>query len=285
MINLQLEIQLLATLVAVTCSLSGVFLVLRGMAMMSDAISHTILLGIVLGFFLVKDLSSPVLIIGAALMGVVTVYLVEKIYETGLVREDVAIGLVFPFLFSIGIILISRYAGNVHLDIDAVILGEIAFAPLNRLQLLGIDLGPKAIYVMGVILFFNICYLSLFYKELKLVTFDPQLAFVLGFSPTIIHYSMMTMVSVTAVGAFDAVGSILVVALMVGPPNIAYLLVNDLKLLIVLSSGVGIGSSIVGYWLAYLFDVSIGGSIAAVIGLIFFITFLFTELSTRKLRS
>src|SRR5690606_4112912 len=122
----QIEIQLIAATVAVACALPGVFLVLRRMAMMSDAISHTVLLGIVVGFFITRDLASPLLIVGATLTGVLTVTLVEVLNRTRLVREDAAIGLVFPALFSIAVILISRYAGDVHLDTDAVLLGELA---------------------------------------------------------------------------------------------------------------------------------------------------------------
>ena len=145
----QLEIQLIAAVVAVACALPGVFLVLRRMAMMSDAISHTVLLGIVLGFFLVGDLGSPLLIFGAAATGVLTVVLVEVLNRTRLVKEDAAIGLVFPALFSLAVILISRYAGNVHLDMDAVLLGELAFAPFDRLVVLGTDIGPRALYSHG----------------------------------------------------------------------------------------------------------------------------------------
>ncbi|MEA2510996.1 MAG: manganese/zinc/iron transport system permease protein, partial [Thermomicrobiales bacterium] len=129
MTDSQIEIQLIAAVTAAACALPGVFLVLRRMAMMSDAISHSILLGIVLAFFATENLNSPLLVVGAALTGVATVSLVEVLNRTGLVREDAAIGLVFPLLFSVGVILVSRYAGSVHLDIDAVLLGELAFAP------------------------------------------------------------------------------------------------------------------------------------------------------------
>lgn len=132
--GIALEIQLVALIVAVACSLPGVFLVLRRMALMSDAISHTVLLGIVLAFFVTHDIASPLLIAGAAAMGVITVGLVELLLRTRLVREDASIGLVFPALFSIAVILISRFAGSVHLDTDAVLLGEIAFAPFRRLD-------------------------------------------------------------------------------------------------------------------------------------------------------
>ncbi len=274
-INPQVEIQLIAILVALSCSLSGIFLVLRQIAMLSDAISHTILLGIVIGFFITHDLSSPLLIIGATLVGVLTVFLVERLNQIKLIKKDAAIGLVFPLLFSIGVILITRYAGNVHLDIDAVLLGEIAFAPFNRLSFFGLDLGPKSVYIMGIILILNILYLITCYKELKIVTFDPQLAAVLGISPTIIHYSLLTLVSITAVGAFDAVGTILVVALMIGPATTAYLLTDNLKIMIISTASLAVFSSISGYWLANLLDVSIAGSMATMVGVTFLLVFLF----------
>src|SRR5699024_6226209 len=150
----------------------GVFLVLRKMALISDAISHSILLGIVLGFFVTQDLSSPLLIIMAGIIGVVTVILVEAIQNTELVKEDTAIGLVFPALFSIGIILIAQNAGDVHLDLDAVLLGELAFAPFNRLYWGETDLGPKALWVTGTILLITLILLITFFKELKVSTFD-----------------------------------------------------------------------------------------------------------------
>ena len=180
--SLHVDIQIIAVVVAVACALPGVFLVLRRMALMSDAISHAILLGIVLAFFVTEDLSSPLLIIAAAATGVLTVSLVELIHRTGLVREDAAIGIVFPALFSCGVILISRFAGDVHLDTDAVLLGELAFAPLDRLAIFGYEL-PKSLWVMGGILLINLIFIGLFYKELKLTTFDVGLAAALGFSP------------------------------------------------------------------------------------------------------
>lgn len=270
-----LEIQIIAIIVAVACSLPGVFLVLRKMAMMTDAITHTVLLGIVIAFFITHDLSSPLLIVGAALMGVLTVFLIELLNSTKLVSEDSAIGVVFPLLFSVAIIIITKFAGNVHLDTDAVLLGELAYAPFNRLYLFGRDLGPKAIYSMGTILLINLIFIVLFFKELKIVTFDPALATILGFSPPIIHYTLMTLVSVTAVGAFESVGSILVVAFMVGPPVTAYLLTDDLKIMIFLSGFIGALNGVLGYQLAAYYDVSIAGSMALMTGISFLLVFIF----------
>ena len=266
------EIQIIAVIVAVACALPGVFLVLRRMAMMSDAISHTVLLGIVLVFFVVQDLQSPWLLVGAAATGLVTVTLVEMLSRTRLVREDAAIGLVFPALFSLAVILISRYARGVHLDVDAVLLGELAFAPFDRALILGLDL-PKALVKMGAILLANIVFISVFYKELKLSTFDPALATALGFAPGLLHYGLMALVSITAVGAFDTVGAILVVALFITPAAAAYLLTDDLRRMLFLSVGIGVLSALSGYWLARTVDASIAGSMATMTGLVFVIVY------------
>ena len=271
----QIEIQLIAVVVAVACALPGTFLVLRRLALVSDAISHSILLGIVLGFFLVGDVNSPVLLLGAALVGIGTVVLVQLLERTRLVREDAAIGLVFPALFSIGVILISRYADDVHLDVDAVLLGELAFAPFDRLELWGWDWGPQALVVMGAILALNVLAIAVFWKELKLSTFDPALAVALGFTPALVQYALMGLVSVTAVGAFDAVGSILVVALMIAPPAAAYLLTDSLPRLLVLAAGIGVGAALAGYWLAYALDASIAGAMATMAGVAFGLAWLF----------
>lgn len=270
----ELEVQLIAVIVAATCALPGVFLVLRHMAMLSDAISHTVLLGIVLAYFVSGALGSPLLFVGAVAMGVITVTLVELVGGNGLVREDAAIGIVFPALFSIAVILISRYAGNVHLDVDSVLLGELIFAPFDRVTLLGLDV-PRALLIGVVSLAINLALIGLFYKELKLTSFDPGLAAALGFAPTLVHYGLMTMVSVTAVGAFDAVGSILVIALMVAPPAAAYLLTDRLPVMLLLSVLIGAASAIAGYWTAYWLDVSVGGAMATMTGVAFGLSLLF----------
>lgn len=271
----EVEIQWIAALTAAACALPGVFLVLRRMSLMSDAISHSILLGIVLAYFVVEDIASPLLIAAAAATGVLTVSLVELLHRTGRVKEDAAIGLVFPALFSVGVILVSRYAGDVHLDVDAVLLGELAFAPFHRLEAGGRDLGPAMLWVMGAILLLNAAFIAALYKELKLTTFDAALAGALGFAPGVMHYAFMSLVSVTAVGAFDAVGAILVVALMIAPPAAAYLLTDRLPVMIALAVAVGIGSALAGYWMSYLLDVSIAGSMATMTGVAFALAFLF----------
>ncbi|MCE2400483.1 metal ABC transporter permease [Candidatus Poribacteria bacterium] len=274
MIQEHLDILLIAIVTASACALPGVFLVLRRMTLMSDAISHAILPGIVLAFFLTHSLSSPLLILAAAATGVLTVVFVELLQKTKLVKEDAAIGLTFPALFSIGVILISRFSSNVHLDIDAVLLGELAYAPLNRLEISIYDLGPVSLYVMGGMFLLNLAFIIIFYKELKLATFDASLAATLGFAPVLVHYGLMTLVSMTTVGAFDAVGSILVVALIAGPPATAYLMTDSLTRMLILSVVIGCVNAVSGYWLSFLLNVSIAGTIATVTFFVFGLFFL-----------
>lgn len=272
--NPSLEIISIAVIVASACALPGVFLVLRRVSLMSDAISHSILPGIVVGFFLTGDLTNPLVLVGAAVSGVLAVTLTETLLKTQRVDKDAAIGLVFPVLFSIGVILISRYASGVHLDTDAVLLGELAFAPFNRATYFGLNL-PLGIWVMGGILLLNLVVILVFYKELKLATFDVGLAAALGFSPALLHYGLMSLVSVTAVGAFDHVGSILVVALMIAPPAAAYLLTDSLGRMLVYSVLIGAASAILGYFLARWVDTSIAGAMATMTGVLFVVVLLF----------
>jgi manganese/zinc/iron transport system permease protein len=274
MINASLEIILIASFTAIACAILGTFLVLRRMAMMSDAISHSVLLGIVVAFFIVESTNHPLVIIGAALTGVLTVALTEFLTRTRLVKEDAAIGFTFPVLFSIAVLLINLYAGNVHIDQDAVLLGELVFAPFNRLNLFGIDL-PVAMWGMGTIGILNLAAIVLFYKELKLSTFDEGLAAALGFSPLLIHYGLMSLVSVTAVGAFDAVGAVLVVALMVAPPAAAYLITDRLPVMLGLSTLFGVVSAVSGYYLASWLDGSIAGAMATMTGVVFLLSLCF----------
>ncbi|WP_167343278.1 metal ABC transporter permease [Nonlabens sp. SY33080] len=288
MMNPEIAILLISCLTAVACAIPGVFLVLRKMALISDAISHSILPGIVIGFFITHDLASPWLILLAAISGIVTVWLVEAIQKTGLVKEDTAIGLVFPALFSIGVLLIAIYANDVHLDTDAVLVGKLEYAPFDNWIINSsssqegitnpedfINMGPKSLWTTGSVLLVTLVLLGLFYKELKLSTFDIGLTSALGFSPVILHYGLMSVASVTTVVSFDAVGAILVVALMIAPAATAYLLTNDLKKMLLLSVVFGILAAFGGYYLSMWLDASISGSITTVLGLIFLLVYLF----------
>ena len=268
------EIQLIAVVTAVAAAIPGTYLVLRRMSLIADAVSHSILPGIVVAFFLVHSLSSPLLLVGAAITGVLTVALIEALRRTRLVHEDAAIGLVFPALFSIGVILISRWASGVHLDTDVVLLGELAYAPFDRLLVGGTDLGPRGLWTMGVILILNLAVFAIAAKEIRLTALDSGLAAVLGFAPTVVHYVVMGLVSITAVGAFNVVGSILVLALMVAPPATAIVLSNRFERVLLLAAAIAASSAVAGYWVARILDGSIAGAMAVTSGAVFGVAFL-----------
>ena len=270
-----LIIQGVGIVVAVACALPGVFLVLRRAAMVSDAISHSVLFGIVVGVLAFEfEVGCPFLIIMAALCGLLTVWLVELVIISGRLAYDAAIGLIFPILFSLAIVIINVFARNSHIDEHVVLLGELVFAPINRVRIFGTSI-PEGFVVMGGILIVNLVLLLLFYKELKITTFDPSLAAALGFSPTLIYYGLMTMVSITAVGAFDHVGAILAIALMIAPPSTAYLLTNNLKWMITLSALFGAISAVTGYWVSNWFNINTSGTIAAMTGVYFLLALAF----------
>jgi len=271
---IQLQIIIIALLVTIACVIPGNFLVLRGVALMSDAISHAILPGIVIMFLCVGTLNSPLLIIGASLAGLLTVITTEALMQTQCIKKDTALGLVYPFFFSIGVLLISACARNVHLDTDMVLLGELAFAPFNRLICFGYDIGPVALWTMIIIIISNASCAWLFYKELIISTFDPILAHMQHIRPSYLYYGLMMLTAITTVAAFDAVGSIVVVALMICPPAIAYVLCNSIHQMIWLSLSIGCYATLIGYIGAWYADVSIAGSIATAQGLVLFIVIL-----------
>lgn len=266
-------IVLVGALVGVGSSLLGAFLVLRGSSMLTDAISHSVLVGIVLAY-LIGGKFSPLLLVGAALAGVVTVLLTGLLERSGRVANDAAIGLVFPMMFALGVLLIDLFARDVHLDAHAVLLGEIGFTWLDRLPLFGL-LVPRALVTLGVVTLLNALFVTLFYKELKLTTFDAGLAAALGFAPTLLYYALLTLTSITAVAAFDAVGSVLFVAFAIIPVSTGYLLTDRLWVMIALGTLVSLLSAVSGYFLAGWWDVSIGGMMAVMTGLFLIAALLF----------
>ena len=267
-------ILLVGSLVAASCALVGSFLVLRRLALVGDAISHAVLPGIVIAFLLTGSRASLPMVVGAAALGVLTVFLVEMLCRTRRLSEDASIGVVFPALFSVGVVLVSRYAGQVDLDLECVLYGDIAYVPLDVLYWGGRSIGPKALWVTGSVLVMNLLLVVGLYKELKLTTFDPELAASLGYSPVLVHYVLMTAVSVTVVGAFESVGAILVVALLVVPPATAYLLTHRLRVMLVLAVAVGVASTVLGYELARWLDASIAGGMGAAAGALFVLALL-----------
>lgn len=264
---------LTGSLVGITCGLTGVFLILRKTAMIADAISHTVLFGIVVAFMITQSLNGFWMLIGAAIAGLLTTFLVQLLQSGGL-QEDAAIGVVFTSLFALGVLFITLFAGNVHLDVEHVLMGEIAFVPWDTWDIFGFSM-PKAVWMLLIVLLFNILFLVFFYKEMKLTTFDPVFALSIGLPIVAMHYSYMTLVSLTTVAAFDSVGAVLVVAMLIGPAATAYLMSKSVLRMIIWSMTFGVTAAITGYYLAKLWNTSIAGMMAAMIGVIFMLVFLF----------
>ncbi|WP_232695405.1 metal ABC transporter permease [Brevibacillus daliensis] len=266
---------LTGSLVAATCGFLGCFLILRRMAMLGDAISHAILPGIAIAFLLTGGRDSIAMLVGAAVIGLLTVFLIQLFHQSG-VKSDAAIGVTFTALFAIGVVLISLYGSHIDLDLDCVLYGEIAYVPWDTLVINGAEWGPRAVWGLGIIFIISLLVVGLFFKQFKICTFDPAMAAAIGIPVALFHYLLMGLVSMATVASFESVGAILVVAMMVVPSATAYLLTDRLPVMLGLSMLIGVLCSILGYSLATWLDSSIAGSMTVVAGLLFLISFLFS---------
>lgn len=257
----------------ISCGLAGVFLILRKMAMMADAISHTVLLGIVSAYLVTGQLHGPHMLVGAIIAGLLTALLVQWLNQLN-IEQHASIGIVFTTLFAIGVILIATSIGNAHLDVQHALMGEITFIPWDTVALPIVGNIPKATAILAFVLVIVLLSIVLFYKEWKITSFDPALATSLGIPVVFMHYLYMSLVSITTVASFDAVGAIMVVAMLITPAASAYLWTDKLSIMLLLSSLFGVVSAIVGYYIAAWIDTSISASMAFATGLVFIVSFL-----------
>lgn len=263
--------------IATSCGLLGVFLVLRKMAMVGDAISHAVLPGIVLAFLIAESRETWPMLLGAAALGVITTVLIEILYRSARLQSDASIGITFTWLFAIGIILISLYAGQVDLDQDCVLYGEIAYVPLDLwITESGKNMGPRSVWLTGGVLVGVLLLLLLGYRGLKITTFNPEYAAAIGISTGFWHYLLMSAVSVTTVLSFESVGAILVVAFLIVPPATAYLLTRRLRTMLLLTVVLGVLSAGLGYTIATWINGSIAGAMTVVAGIFLVLALLFS---------
>jgi len=260
---------LTAVLAACGCGLIGSFLVLRKNAMLGDAISHAVLPGLVLAFLVTAGRNVVPMLIGATVMGLLTAWLTEALSGTRRVYADAALGVVFTLLFAVGVILVSLYADQVDLDQDCVLYGEIAYTPWNSLVIGGVNYGPRPLWVLGGVFLANVLFITLFYKQLKICSFDPQLARSLGINERLWHYLLMGMVALSVVAAFESVGAILVVAMLIIPGATAFLLTHRLFTMLGLSLLIGAVCALGGFYGASWLDASISGTMTVVGGIVF----------------
>ncbi len=236
-------------LCASAAALLGNFLVLRKTSMLGDAISHAILPGLAVAFIVTGSRQSVPMFLGAALVGVLTAVLTQWIRDFGKVDEGASMGVVFTTLFALGLVLIVHAADDVDLDPGCVLYGAIELTPLDAVAIGGL-MVPRVVIMLSIITVINLLFVILFFKELRLTSFDPELADSLGFRAQWLHYGLMTLVAVTAVASFESVGNILVVAMFIVPPATARLLSDRLRTMVMLSVLIGAGAAVSGHWAA-----------------------------------
>ncbi len=278
-------IVLVGALAATACALLGNFLVLRKMSMMGDAISHAVLPGLAIAFLITGARASLTMFIGAAFVGVLTAVFTQWISRFGKVDEGASMGIVFTSLFALGLLLIVQAADHVDLDPGCVLYGAIELTPLDvvwRPVLFGQELEvPRATLVLGGVTLLNLGFIIAFFKELRISSFDAELATTIGIHSNLMHYLLMTLVAVTTVAAFEAVGSIIVIAMLIVPAATAHLLTDRLWLMVVLSVVCAIGAAVLGHlsalivpgWFGFA-DTSTSGMMAVMAGLIFIVVML-----------
>jgi manganese/zinc/iron transport system permease protein len=266
-------------LASVACALVGCFLVLRRMSLMGDAISHAVLPGIVLAFLLTDSLAALPVFLGAAAVGVITAALTEVIHRMARVESGASMGVVFTVLFALGVLMLERTGGrSIHLDADCVLYGameHVLWLGAPRPGQLFSDLFqaqtwadfPRPIITLGIVCLINVVFVTALFKELRITSFDPGLARAQGISPALMHYLLMTVVAITTVASFEAVGSILVVAMLIVPGLCAHLLTNRLSVMLWLSASVAVVASTAGYATAVRLNVSSAGMIGVTLGL------------------
>ncbi|MFP4261061.1 MAG: metal ABC transporter permease [Opitutales bacterium] len=273
-------IVIIGMLAAGACALLGNFLVLRKMSMMGDAISHAVLPGLAIAFLVTGARSSLTMFAGAAIVGVLTAVFTQWISRFGNVDRGASMGIVFTTLFALGLLLIVQAADRVDLDPGCVLYGAIELTPLDvvwRPAVLGTVLEvPRAALVLAGVLLVNLLFVLFFFKELRISSFDPELATTMGIHADLMHYLLMTLVAVTTVAAFEAVGSIIVIAMLIVPAAAAHLLTDRLWMMILLSFLLALLSAVLGHlsalavpgWLGFE-STSTSGMMAVMAGVIF----------------
>lgn len=270
------EVLLILIFVSLSCSLLGSLLVVNNQSPVADALSHSVLLGIVLAFFLVHDLDSPFLMVGATVFGLFTVYGIEWL-TTQKLAYDAATGLVFSFFFAVAVILISVFARNVHLDMDMVLLGEVIFAPLYRMTILSVSL-PVALIKSIAIFVLVILFILVTSRRLALYLFDASMAGLVGIKLVALRLLTMSLVSLTIVVSFDAVGAISVISFLVAPAMTALFWAKHFSTMLGLAGLFAIMNVTIGYFLAIYFDLTVAGTCAFIGFLVFLLNMLITQL-------
>ncbi len=255
----------IALLANISCAILGTYLVLRRTSLMGDAISHSVLPGIVIAFVWSNRMASGPMFVGAVIMGLLAAFLTQSLTTFARVPEDSSMGIVFTSLFALGVFLLTNFARYVDLDPSCVLYGLIEAAPLDSVNWFGIEV-PRTVGPLGAALLLTLAFVAAFWKELKISSFDPALASAIGISATVMHYLLMAMVALVTVAAFEAVGSIIVIAMLIVPGATAHLLTDRLGRMMGLAVLVAVLASLLGYWGAVEWDTTVAGMIGVAAG-------------------
>lgn len=248
------------------CAVLGCYLVLRRMSLLGDAISHAVLPGVALAFLASGQITGVPIFLGAMVLGVLTSLLTDLLHRRGGVPEDASMGVVFTALFALGVIVITRGAAGVDLDPGCVLYGLIEFAPLDTVTVADWEL-PRTAITLGLAAALTLGFVAIFWKELLLASFDPALASACGLKASVVHYALMAMVAGVTVASFEAVGSILVVSMLIVPAATAQLLTDRLLGMLAWSVAGAWSAAVLGYAGAVWLNTSVAGMIATVLGL------------------
>jgi manganese/zinc/iron transport system permease protein len=250
-------------LVATACAVLGVFLYLRRMSLLADALAHVALPGIVAAFLLGGDLGGPAMLIGAAATGLFAAGAIETLSRRPNIRPDAAIGIVFTAMFAAGVILLSTRVTDAHIDAHCLVFGDV------------LGVSDRALWLVSIVVPVVLVLVVLFYRWLAVTSFDRAFAVSLGIPVMAVHYGLMTAVTMTTVAAFEAVGAILVIALIIVPAATAHLLADRLHTMIGVAVAHGILSSIVGMYVAIAINSSAAGAIVVTGGALYVVARLF----------
>lgn len=243
-------------LVGFVSGILGSFIILRGMSLMGDAISHAVLPGVAVSYMF--GLSY---VFGASFFGILTAVLIGYITEKSTLKNDTVIGIVFSSFFALGIILIS-FAESAT-DLYHILFGNV------------LAVRDSDIILTAIVTVISLIFILVFFKELKLTSFDPVMAKAAGLPVKFFHYALMFLLTLVAVVSLQTVGTILVISMLVTPAATAYLLTNNLKVMIVLSAVIGMLSSIIGLFFSYSYNLASGATIVLTAAVFFVIAFLF----------
>lgn len=269
-----IDIWLVLLVCGLACSVIGSILIVNRMALIADAMSHSVLLGIVIVYLILGQVNNFIMLLGASLFGLLSIFFIEKLSDTkNLTKADTS-GIIYPLFFSIAVILINIFAKNVHIDTDMIIMGEVVFSSLDTINLFGIKIA-RSFFSNAFSLSLNLIYVIVFNRQIKLTAFDKEQAKLFGVNVKWIMTMLLFLTAFTSVSAFNSVGAILVISMLIVPSATALLFSKELNKMMVSSGVITVFNVTMGYILAIMFNVSISAMVASINGIVFLLVLIY----------